>query len=29
MEFLFRDYFKEIFVFIVVYFVLDYEIGVQ
>lgn len=29
MEFLFRDYLKNDFVFIVVYFVLDYEIGVQ
>lgn len=29
MEFLFRDYFKTVVVFIVVYFVLDYEIGVQ
>lgn len=29
MEFLFRDYFKNVFVFTVVYFVLDYDIGVQ
>lgn len=29
MEFLFRDHFKNAFVFIFVYFVLDYKIGIQ
>lgn len=29
MEFLFRNYFKNVFVVMVLYFVLDYEIGVQ